>query len=147
MRSPRIGLTAGCPAGIGPEVLARAIASAKLHSDVRLRFYGNPELLLLGAKRARLYRQLRTKFLEKGDGEALAAARALIEQAQNLPLGDRERLFGYIEGGGKMILTEPRALLTTKRASWPVGAHSRSNARLPSSPDRPTPTPSSRAQS
>jgi tryptophanyl-tRNA synthetase len=66
----------------------------------------------LGAKRARLYRQLRTRFLEKGDAEALAAARALVEEAQNLPMGDRERLFGYIEGGGKVILTEPQALLT-----------------------------------
>jgi tryptophanyl-tRNA synthetase len=66
----------------------------------------------LGAKRARLYRQLRTRFLEKGDTDALAAARALIEEAQNLPMGDRERLFGYIEGGGKVILTEPQALLT-----------------------------------
>jgi tryptophanyl-tRNA synthetase len=66
----------------------------------------------LGAKRARLYRQLRTGFLEKGDAEALAAARALVEQAQNLPLGDRERLFGYIEGGGKVVLPEPQALLT-----------------------------------
>ena len=27
-------------------------------------------------------------------------------------MGDRERLFGYLEGGGKMILTEPQALLT-----------------------------------
>jgi tryptophanyl-tRNA synthetase len=66
----------------------------------------------LGAKRARLYRQLRTKFLEKGDAEALAAARALVEEAQNLPMGDRERLFGYIEGGGKVVLMEPQALLT-----------------------------------
>jgi tryptophanyl-tRNA synthetase len=66
----------------------------------------------LGAKRARLYRQLRTKFLEKGDTDALAAARALIEEAQNIPLGDRERLFGYIEGGGKVVLSEPQALLT-----------------------------------
>jgi tryptophanyl-tRNA synthetase len=66
----------------------------------------------LGAKRARLYRQLRTKFLEKGDAEALAAARALVEEAQNLPMGDRERLFGYIEGGGKVVLAEPQALLT-----------------------------------
>jgi len=66
----------------------------------------------LGAKRARLYRQLRTKFLEKGDTEALAAARALVEEAQNLPLGERERLFGYIEGGGKVLLPEPEALLT-----------------------------------
>ena len=66
----------------------------------------------LGAKRARLYRQLRTKFLEKGDVVALASAQALVEEAQNLPMGDRERLFGYIEGGGKVILTEPQALLT-----------------------------------
>jgi tryptophanyl-tRNA synthetase len=66
----------------------------------------------LGAKRARLYRQLRTKFMEKGDKEALAAARELVEEAQNLPMGDRERLFGYIEGGGKVILSEPQALLT-----------------------------------
>ena len=66
----------------------------------------------LGAKRARLYRQLRTKFMEKGDVDALAAARELVEEAQNLPIGDRERLFGYIEGGGKVILSEPQALLT-----------------------------------
>jgi tryptophanyl-tRNA synthetase len=66
----------------------------------------------LGARRARLYRQLRTKYLEQGDAEALAKARALLEETQNLALGDRERLFGYIEGGGKVILTEPQALLT-----------------------------------
>jgi len=66
----------------------------------------------LGAKRARLYRQLRTRFLEKGDAAALAAARTLVSEAQNLSLGDRERLFGFIEGGGKVVLTEPQALLT-----------------------------------
>lgn len=66
----------------------------------------------LGARRARLYRQLRTKYLEQGDAGALAAARALLEETQNLTLGDRERLFGYIEGGGKVILTEPETLLT-----------------------------------
>ena len=66
----------------------------------------------LGAKRARLYRDLRKKFLEQGDAQALDAARDLLEKAQNLALGDRERLFGYVEGGGKMILTEPQALLT-----------------------------------
>src|SRR5258708_4873240 len=66
----------------------------------------------LGARRAKAYRQLRTKFLEQGDAGALAAARALLDEAQNLALGDRERLFGYIEGGGKVILTEPEALLT-----------------------------------
>jgi tryptophanyl-tRNA synthetase len=66
----------------------------------------------LGAKRAKLYRELRTKFLEQGDAAALEAARALLDKAQNLALGDRERLFGFLEGGGKVILNEPQALLT-----------------------------------
>src|SRR3954469_9923068 len=66
----------------------------------------------LGSRRARLYRELRTKFQEQGDTGALEAGRALIEETQNLTMGDRERLFGYIEGGGKIILPEPHALLT-----------------------------------
>jgi tryptophanyl-tRNA synthetase len=66
----------------------------------------------LGSRRARLYRELRTRFLEQGDTGALEAARALLEETQNLTMGDRERLFGYLEGGGKMILSEPHALLT-----------------------------------
>jgi tryptophanyl-tRNA synthetase len=66
----------------------------------------------LGSRRARVYRDLRTKYLEQGDQDALASARALLEEAQNLSLGDRERLFGHLEGGGRIILTEPEALLT-----------------------------------
>src|SRR3954470_14046289 len=66
----------------------------------------------LGSRRARLYRELRTRFQEQGDTAALEAARALLDETQNLTLGDRERLFGYLEGGGKMILAEPHALLT-----------------------------------
>ncbi|MFN4064007.1 MAG: tryptophan--tRNA ligase, partial [Parazoarcus communis] len=49
---------------------------------------------------------------QEGDGEALEQAKALLEETQNLTLGDRERLYGYLEGGGKMILAEPEALLT-----------------------------------
>ena len=66
----------------------------------------------LGSKKARLYRDLRTRFQEQGDDAALQAARALLEEQHNLSMGDRERLFGYLEGGGKLILTEPQALLT-----------------------------------
>jgi len=66
----------------------------------------------LGAKRGKLYRELRTRYQEQGDEEALERARALLEEAANLSMGDRERLFGYLEGGGKMILSEPQALLT-----------------------------------
>jgi tryptophanyl-tRNA synthetase len=66
----------------------------------------------LGSKRARLYAELRTRFQEKGDAEALAQAKALLDDAASLSMGDRERLFGYLEGTRKIILSEPRALLT-----------------------------------
>ncbi len=47
-----------------------------------------------------------------GDAEALKRAQALLDEQQNLPRGDRERLFGWLEGSGKKILVEPEALLT-----------------------------------
>ena len=66
----------------------------------------------LGGKKAKLYSELRTRFQEQGDGEALLSAKSLLDEQQSLSLGDRERLFGYLEGGGKMILSEPQAMLT-----------------------------------
>ncbi len=66
----------------------------------------------MGKKQARAYRDLRKRYQEQGDAEALATARALLEDQQNITLGDRERLFGYVEGGGKIILPEPQAMLT-----------------------------------
>jgi tryptophanyl-tRNA synthetase len=66
----------------------------------------------LGSKKAKLYDELRTRYQEQGDDDALESAKALLNEAQNLSMGDRERLFGYLEGGGKMILPEPEALLT-----------------------------------
>jgi len=66
----------------------------------------------MGSKKARLFNELRTKFLEQGDVEALQRAQALLDEQQNLPRGDRERLFGWLEGSGKKILVEPDALLT-----------------------------------
>jgi len=66
----------------------------------------------MGKKNAKLYRNLRRRFLEQGDEEALDTARALLKEQQNISIGDRERLYGYIEGGGKVILPEPQALLT-----------------------------------
>ena len=66
----------------------------------------------LGSKKARLYTELRTRFQEQGDDEALLSAKSLLDEQQNISMGDRERLFGYLEGGGKMILPEPAAMLT-----------------------------------
>ena len=55
---------------------------------------------------------MRTRYQEQGDDEALESARALLNEQQNLSAGDKERLFGYLEGGGRMILVEPEVLLT-----------------------------------
>jgi tryptophanyl-tRNA synthetase len=66
----------------------------------------------LGSKKAKRYEVLRTAFQERGDEAALAEAKALLEDTQNLALGDRERLFGYLEGSRRVILPEPQALLT-----------------------------------
>ena len=66
----------------------------------------------LGKRNGRLYRGLRKRYQEHGDEEAVDKARALLETAQNISVGDRERLYGYLEGGGKIILPEPQPLLT-----------------------------------
>ena len=66
----------------------------------------------MGKKNAKLYRELRRKFQEMGDHEALETARALLLAQQNITLSDRERLFGYLEGVSKAILPEPHPLLT-----------------------------------
>jgi tryptophanyl-tRNA synthetase len=66
----------------------------------------------LGSKKGKLYNELRTRYQEQGDEEALQAGRALLNEQHNLSMGDKERLFGYLEGGGRMILAEPQALLT-----------------------------------
>jgi len=66
----------------------------------------------MGKKNYKLFDKLRRAYQEQGDHEALEVARALIESQGNITIGDRERLFGYIEGGGRIILPEPQALLT-----------------------------------
>ena len=65
----------------------------------------------MGKKNNRLYQELRKNYQEQGDAQALEKAHALIEGQQNISIGDRERLIGYLEGGGKVILPEPQALL------------------------------------
>ncbi len=65
----------------------------------------------LGSKRARLYADLRTDYQQHGREEALEQAKAVLDEAQNLSMIDRERLFGYLEGSRKLILVEPEALI------------------------------------
>ena len=66
----------------------------------------------MGKRNNKLYFDLLKKYQEQGNVQALEKARALVETQQNISISDRERLEGYLEGGGKMIFPEPRALLT-----------------------------------
>lgn len=66
----------------------------------------------MGKKNGALYSKLRKQFQEQGDLESLNTARAMLEDQHNLSLGDKERLLGYLDGSGKIILPEPQALLT-----------------------------------
>jgi len=66
----------------------------------------------LGRKKSKLYRDLRRNYMEKGSQESLDQAHAMVSDQQNLSLGDRDRLLGYAEGSGKIILPEPKVLLT-----------------------------------
>lgn len=66
----------------------------------------------MGKKTAKLYKKLRKDYQEKGNEESLVKSRALLLEQQNITMSDRERLAGYIEGMGKIILPEPEALLT-----------------------------------
>jgi tryptophanyl-tRNA synthetase len=63
----------------------------------------------LGSKKARLYEELRMRFQQNGDKEAIEQAHAMLDEIQHLSAVDRERLFGFLEGTGKMILVEPSA--------------------------------------
>ena len=71
----------------------------------------------LGTKKSHLYEELRTSYLAKGDEQVLESAQSLIEDEQGLSLGDKERLLGYLEGGGKMILIEPEFKLIDKESN------------------------------
>lgn len=70
----------------------------------------------LGGRNTTLYRQLRRRFQETGETQALERARALVQGNNRITVADRERLLGYLEGTGVSILQEPQPLvLTTPR--------------------------------
>ncbi|MDF1688872.1 MAG: tryptophan--tRNA ligase [Cycloclasticus sp.] len=110
-------------AGLVP-VGADQVAHVELTREVARRFnylYGRgldfeekaeAAIKKMGKKNAKMFNKLRNSYQENGDQDALGVARALLEAQQNITVGDKERLFGYLEGSGRVILPEPNALLT-----------------------------------
>ncbi|MCG6889826.1 MAG: tryptophan--tRNA ligase [Gammaproteobacteria bacterium] len=72
----------------------------------------NAAIRKMGKKNARLYQDARKRYQEQGDSGALFIGHALLDSQQNISLSDRERLLGYLDGEGRIILPEPQSLLT-----------------------------------
>jgi tryptophanyl-tRNA synthetase len=66
----------------------------------------------LGVGKSKIYLDLRRRYQEQGDATALEEGRKLLEGNPNLTVADSERLGGYLEGAGRIILPEPNVLLT-----------------------------------
>lgn len=66
----------------------------------------------LGGKNSKLFMELRKSFQETGDVSAIEKGREILAGAGSLGAADKDRLFSYLEGGRKLILSEPKAMLT-----------------------------------
>lgn len=66
----------------------------------------------MGKKNANIYLECVKQYQEAGNAESLERGKALVSAQGNLSLGDRERLHGFLEGSGRIILPEPYPLLT-----------------------------------
>ena len=66
----------------------------------------------LGKKLAKQFSQARGRWQQEGDQEAFDQALSVIQQSVNISAENKERLIGFLDGGGREILPEPAALLT-----------------------------------
>jgi tryptophanyl-tRNA synthetase len=66
----------------------------------------------LGKKVAKAFSRARNEWLQEGSVEARERALGSITGSANISAEDRERLSGFLDGGGRVILPEPEALLT-----------------------------------
>jgi tryptophanyl-tRNA synthetase len=69
-------------------------------------------LARLGKKPAKAFSRARNEWLQDGDAAARESALGAIAGSANISAEDRERLSGFLDGGGRVILPEPEALLT-----------------------------------
>lgn len=66
----------------------------------------------LGKRPGKAFTEAHHGYQENGDAMLLAEGRAIVEAAVGLSHEDKERLQGYLEGTGKIILPEPQVMLT-----------------------------------
>jgi len=66
----------------------------------------------LSRQDAKQLAELKTRYQQDGDAQALALSQALLAQAGSVSQEDRERLAAYVAGTFRTVLVEPQAVLT-----------------------------------
>jgi tryptophanyl-tRNA synthetase len=69
-------------------------------------------IALLDKDTGKKYQRMARKYKEQGDADSLKYGKLLVAEQTQLSSEDRERLLGGLDGSGRVILTEPVALLT-----------------------------------
>ena len=69
-------------------------------------------IALLDKDTGKKYQRMARKYKEQGDADSLKYGKLLVAEQTQLSSTDRERLLGGLDGSGRVILTEPVALLT-----------------------------------
>lgn len=100
------------------------VPHVELTREVARRFnhiFGNGEgveqqiseaLTKMGKNASKIFKRMRKDFLENGNTLAREGAQQLIDAQQNISAFEKELLEGNIEGKGRIILPEPKPLLT-----------------------------------
>jgi tryptophanyl-tRNA synthetase len=66
----------------------------------------------LGGKNSKTYEELRRRFQEEGNADAMNEITALLAASGSMGAEDRDRLLGNVSGARRAILPEPQVLLT-----------------------------------
>ena len=65
----------------------------------------------LGNKRSQIYLDLLQSYQQDGNDDSLEKARYLLQDTLNLSIGEKSRLFAFLENKGKVIFNEVNAML------------------------------------
>lgn len=146
---PRLLITCGDPAGIGPEVTAAAWRDASLHTDARLRLIGDATVMqsvLKGSTRSEQERRLQIETIEPGDPRPSTSETLLVVPSpvpyEPMPMGIASAAGGRFaaaavlaaskmirEGQAEAIVTGPLNKAALAAAGQDVPGHTELLAR------------------
>ena len=151
-RRPTLLVTMGDPAGIGPEITARALASPTLRRAARLAIVGDPEVLERAAGRSRPRLKLRPADPSREDLRADAPGVALIASTDDgwsaitprVPTAASGRMAAraietaarlVLEGRADGIVTAPISKTALHAAGYPYPGHTEFLGALARAPE------------